>query len=91
MRQTQARRQQFEDQVRRGVRRHLCRHETGCAAYEAAIQSRILQQQSVKVEQETFDVGLAANYMVIQYQIYLVVSIDRSCRERGGREGNDCP
>ncbi|HEX4136379.1 MAG TPA: hypothetical protein VHY84_17325, partial [Bryobacteraceae bacterium] len=35
------------------------------------IQSRILQQQSVKVEQETFNVGLATNYLVIQYQTYL--------------------
>jgi outer membrane protein TolC len=41
------------------------------AAYEAAIQSRVLQEQSVKVEQETFDVGLATNYQVIQYQTYL--------------------
>ena len=41
------------------------------AAYEAAVQSRLLQEQSVKVEQETFDVGLATNYLMIQYQTYL--------------------
>jgi outer membrane protein len=41
------------------------------AAYEAAVQSRVLQEQSVKVEQETFDVGLATNYLLIQYQTYL--------------------
>ena len=41
------------------------------AGYEAAIQSRVLQEQSVKVEQLTFDVGLATNYLVIQYQTYL--------------------
>jgi len=41
------------------------------AAYEAAVQSRVLQEQSVDVEQATFDVGLATNYLVIQYQTYL--------------------
>jgi outer membrane protein TolC len=41
------------------------------AAYDAAVQSRVLQEQSVKVEQKTFDVGLATNYLVIQYQTFL--------------------
>jgi outer membrane protein len=71
VRQTQIRRQQFEDQVRLEVADAYVAMQQARAAYEAAIQSRILQQQSVKVEQETFDVGLATNYMVIQYQTYL--------------------
>jgi outer membrane protein len=71
VRQTQVRRQQFEDQVRLEVADAYVAMQQARAAYEAAIQSRVLQQQSVKVEQETVDVGLATNYMVIQYQTYL--------------------
>jgi outer membrane protein len=71
VRQTQVRRQQFEDQVRLEVADAYVAMQQARAAYQAAIQSRILQQQSVKVEQETFDVGLATNYLVIQYQTYL--------------------
>ena len=71
VRQTQVRRQQFEDQVRLEVADAYVAMQQARAAYEAAVQSRILQEQSVKVEQETFDVGLATNYLVIQYQTYL--------------------
>jgi outer membrane protein TolC len=71
VRQTQVRRQQFEDQVRLEVADAYVAMQQARAAYEAAIESRILQEQSVKVEQETFDVGLATNYLVIQYQTYL--------------------
>jgi outer membrane protein len=71
VRQTQVRRQQFEDQVRLEVADAYVAMQQARAAYEAAVQSRILQEQSVEVEQETFDVGLATNYLVIQYQTYL--------------------
>jgi outer membrane protein len=71
LRQTQVRRQQFEDQVRLEVADAYVAMQQARAGYEAAVQSRILQEQSVKVEQETFDVGLATNYLVIQYQTYL--------------------
>ena len=71
VRQSQLRRQQFEDQVRLEVADAYVAVRQARAAYEAAVQSRILQEQSVKVEQETFDVGLATNYLVIQYQTFL--------------------
>jgi outer membrane protein TolC len=71
VRQSQVRRQQFEDQVRLEVADAYVAMQQARAAYEAAVQSRILQEQSVKVEQQTFDVGLATNYLVIQYQTYL--------------------
>jgi outer membrane protein TolC len=71
VRQTQLRRQQFEDQVRLEVADAYVAMQQARAAYEAAVQSRILQEQSVRVEQETFDVGLATNYLVIQYQTFL--------------------
>src|ERR1700676_1341692 len=71
VRQSQLRRQQFEDQVRLEVADAYVALQQARAAYDAAVQSRILQEQSVKVEQETFDVGLATNYLVIQYQTFL--------------------
>jgi len=71
VRQTQLRRQQFEDQVRLEVADAYVAMQQARAAYDAAVQSRILQEQSVKVEQETFDVGLATNYLVIQYETFL--------------------
>jgi outer membrane protein len=71
VRQSQVRRQQFEDQVRLEVADAYVAMQQARAAYEAAVQSRILQEQSVKVEQQTFEVGLATNYLVIQYQTYL--------------------
>lgn len=71
LRQTQVRRQQFEDQVRLEVADAYVAMQQAWAAYQAAVQSRVLQEQSVQVEQDTFDVGLATNYLVIQYQTYL--------------------
>jgi outer membrane protein TolC len=71
LRQTQVRRQQFEDQVRLEVADAYVAMQQAQAAYQAAVQSRILQEQSVDVEQATFDVGLATNYLVIQYQTLL--------------------
>jgi len=71
VRQSQVRRQQFEDQVRLEVADAYVAMQQARAAYEAAVQSRILQDQSAVVEQQTFDVGLSTNYLVIQYQTFL--------------------
>jgi outer membrane protein len=71
LRQTQVRRQQLEDQARLEVADAYVAMQQAQAAYQASVQSRVLQEQSVDVEQATFDVGLATNYLVIQYQTYL--------------------
>jgi outer membrane protein TolC len=71
LRQTQVRRYEFEDQVRLEVADAYVAMRQAQAAYQAAVQSRILEEQSVDVEQSTFDVGLATNYLVIQYQTLL--------------------
>jgi outer membrane protein len=83
VRQTQLRRQQFEDQVRLEVADAYVATHQARAAYDAAIQSRILQEQSVKVEHETFDVGLATNYLVIQYQTFLAQAQSSEVAARG--------
>jgi outer membrane protein len=86
VRQTQLRRQQFEDQVRLEVADAYVALQQARAAYEAAVQSRILQEQSVKVEQETFDVGLATNYLMIQYQTYLAQARSTEVAAKGAYE-----
>jgi outer membrane protein len=71
VRQAQVRRQQLEDQVRLEVADAEENLRQARAAYEAAIEASRLQDQSVKIEQQTFDVGLSTNLQLIQYQTYL--------------------
>jgi outer membrane protein len=71
LRQAQIRRQQLEDQARLEVADAQVSMQQAFAAYEAAVQSRILQEKSVSVEQQKFDVGVSTNFLVIQYQTYL--------------------
>lgn len=71
LRQAQVRRQQLEDQVRLEVANAYVSLEQTQAAYEAAVPSRVLQEQSVDVEQQKFAAGLSTNYLVIQFQTYL--------------------
>ena len=71
LRQAQVRRQQLEDQTRLEVADAQVALEQSRAAYEAAVQSRVLQQQSVDVEQQKFKVGLSTNFQVIQFQSFL--------------------
>jgi len=65
------RRQQLEDQARLEVANAQVSVQQARASYEAAAQTRILQEQSVVVEQQKFDVGLSTNFQVIQYQSFL--------------------
>lgn len=71
VRQSEIRLQQLADQVRLDVSDAFVALQQARASYEAAVQSRVLQEQSVNVEMQTFEVGLATNYMVIQYQTLL--------------------
>jgi outer membrane protein len=83
LRQTKVRRQQFEDQVRLEVADAYVAVQQAWEAYQAAVQSRVLQEQSVQVEQDTFDVGLATNYLVIQYQTYLAQARSTEVASKG--------
>ena len=71
LRQAEVRRKQLENQVRLEVADALVAMQSARAAYEAAVQTRILQEQSVSVEQQKFDVGVSTNYLVIQFQTFL--------------------
>ena len=71
LRQTQIRNKQLENQVRVQVEDALISIQRTKAAYEASQESRKLQEQSLEIEQERFDVGLSTNFLVIQYQSYV--------------------
>jgi outer membrane protein TolC len=71
LRQTQVRNKQLENQVRVQVEDALISIQRTKAAYEAASESRKLQEQSLAIEQERFNVGLSTNFLVIQYQSYV--------------------
>ncbi len=71
LRQSQVRRQQLEDQIRLEVEEAQVALESARVAYEAAVQTRILQEQSVDVERQKYSVGLSTNLLVIQFQSYL--------------------
>jgi outer membrane protein len=71
VRQTQVRMKQLENQIRAEVEDALIALQRTRAAYEAATQTTRLQEESLAIEQEKFDVGLSTNFLVIQYQGYV--------------------
>jgi|HubBroStandDraft_6_1064221.scaffolds.fasta_scaffold46057_2 outer membrane protein len=83
VRQTQVRRQQLQDQVRLEVADAEESLRQARAAYDASVEARRLQEQSVSVEQQTFAVGLSTNLVVIQYQNYLAQARSTEVASRG--------
>ena len=86
LRQSQVQRQQLEDHVRLEIADAQVSLQQARAAYEAAVQSRILQEQSVQVETQKFDVGLSTNYLVIQYQNFLAQARSTEVASKGAYE-----
>ncbi len=83
VRQAQVRQQQLQDQVRLEVADAEESLLQARAAYEAAVEALRLQEQSVGVEKQTFDVGLSTNLQVIQYQDYLAQAQSTEVASRG--------
>jgi outer membrane protein len=83
VRQAQVRRQQLQDQVRLEVADAEESLRQARAAYEAAVEARRLQEQSVSVEEQTFTVGLATNLTVIQFQNYLAQARSTEVASKG--------
>jgi outer membrane protein TolC len=82
-RQTQIRRQQLENQVRLEVEDALISIERSRAAYEAAVQTRSLQEQSLEAEQKRYGVGLSTTFLVIQYQNLVAQARSTEAAARG--------
>jgi outer membrane protein len=70
-RQTEARFQQLQSQVRLQVGNAYIALQQAKASYSAALQARKLQEQAVDVERAKFEAGVATAYELIQYQANL--------------------
>jgi outer membrane protein TolC len=71
LRQTQIRLQQLENQIRAEVESALIAVNRSRGAYDAAVEARKLQEQSLKIENEKYENGVSTNLLVMQYQSYL--------------------
>jgi outer membrane protein len=68
VRQTQVRQQQLSVQVRLEVQNALVALQRARASYEAAVETRQLQQEALAAEQERYTVGASTSFFVIQYE-----------------------
>ena len=71
LRQSEVRLRQLQNQARLEVEDATIAMRRARASYEAAGQARILQQQSLEVEQAKFEVGASTSFFVIQYESLL--------------------
>ena len=83
LRQTEIRFQQLQNQVRLEVEGALIATQRARAAYEAAVEARKLQEQSLQIEMEKYDNGLSTNFLVMQYQSYLAQARSTEVAARG--------
>jgi outer membrane protein TolC len=70
-RQAQASLQQLRNQAQLEVDAALAALRRARAAYDAAVKTRVLQAQSLEVEQVRYEAGVDTAFFVIQYQSYL--------------------
>ena len=68
LRQSQIRVRQLQNQARLEVEDALIGMRRARASYEAAVQARLLQQESLEAEQAKFEVGASTSFFVIQYE-----------------------
>jgi outer membrane protein TolC len=71
LRQSQARTQLLANQVREQVENATIALQTARSALNAAIQSRVYQEQLLAAERDRLSVGASTNFLVIQQQGYL--------------------
>jgi outer membrane protein len=69
--QSQIRLRQMENEARLEVEDALIAMRRSRASYETAVQARMLQQQSLDLEQAKFEVGASTSFFVIQYESLL--------------------
>ena len=68
VRQSEVRLRQLENQVRLEVENALISLQRARATYDAALETRQLQEEALAAEQERFTVGASTSFFVIQYQ-----------------------
>jgi outer membrane protein TolC len=83
LRQTQIRARQVENQIRVEVEDALIALQRTRAAYDAAVETRRLQEQSLEIENERFASGLSTNFLVIQYESFVAQARSSEVAARG--------
>jgi outer membrane protein TolC len=71
LRQSEVRARQLQNQARLEVEDALIAMRRARASYEAAVQTRILQHESLEAEQAKYEVGASTSFFVIQYESLL--------------------
>ncbi len=71
VRQSEVRVRQLQNQVRLEVEDALIAMRRARSSYEAAVQTRLLQQESLEAEQAKYEVGASTSFFVIQYESLL--------------------
>ncbi len=71
LRQTQIRERQLQNQAQLEVGDALIAMRRARAAYDAAVETRTLQEQSLNFEQIRFDEGVSTSFFIIQYQSFV--------------------
>lgn len=71
IRQWDVRRQQLENQIRLEVEASVVALAQARAAYDAAVETRKLQEESLQIEMEKYGVGLSTAFLVMQYQSFV--------------------
>ena len=83
LRQYQIRTQQLQNQIRLEVESAIIALNQARAAYEAAVEARKLQEQSLEIENEKFANGLSTNFLILQYQSYVAQARSTEVAARG--------
>lgn len=83
LRQTQVRQQQLENQVRLEVEGALIALQRSRAAYDAAVEARKLQEQSLQIELEKYQNGISTPFLVQQYESYVAQARSTEVSARG--------
>lgn len=83
LRQSQIRLQQLQNQVRLEVEGAIIAQSRARAAYDAAVEARKLQEQSLEIENEKFANGLSTNFLIMQYQSYVAQAKSTEVAARG--------
>jgi outer membrane protein len=71
LRQFQVQYQQLENQIRLAVEGAVIALNQARTAYDAAVETRTLQEESLKIELERFATGLSTNFLVMEYQSFV--------------------
>ncbi len=75
--------QQLQNQIRLEVEAAIIALDQARTAYDAAVETRKLQEQSLAIEQEKYQTGLSTTFLVMQYQSYVAQARSTEVAARG--------